>query len=151
MVASHALTAFLKKHRSLYLDTSAFIYLVERHPRYFPACEELFGAIEAGRTGASTSTLSLLEILVQPYRRKNDDLVLKFYALLTTYPHLNWVPVTLNVADRAAKLRAEYGLKTPDAIQAASALSCGASGFVCNDRAFGKVTEFESLILDDLF
>jgi len=50
-------------------------------------------------------------------------LVLKFYALLTTYPHLSWVPMTLNVADRAAKLRADHGLKTPDAIQAASAIS----------------------------
>jgi len=151
VVTPPALAAFLKKHRSIYLDTSAFIYFVERHPRYFPVCEELFRTIEAGRTNASTSTLTLLEILVQPYRRKKDELVLKFYALLTTYPHLNWVPMTLNVADQAAKLRAEYGLKTPDAIQAASASSCGATGFVCNDRVFGKVTAFESLILDDLF
>ena len=151
MVEPHSLAGFLKRHRSIYLDTSAFIYFVERHPRYFPVCEELFRAIEAGRTNASTSTLTLLEILVQPYRQKNDDLVLKFYALLTTYPHLTWVPMTLNVADQAAKLRAEHGFKTPDAIQAASAISCGATGFVCNDRAFGKVTAFESLILDDLF
>lgn len=150
MVETRALTAFLKKHRSIYLDTSAFIYFVERHPRYFPACEELFHVIEAGRTKASTSTLTLLEVLVQPYRQKNDDLVLKFYALLTTYPHLSWVPMTLNVADKSAKLRAEHGFKTPDAIQAASAIIRGATGFVCNDRTFSKVTAFECLIIDDL-
>jgi predicted nucleic acid-binding protein len=119
VVEPHSLAAFLKRHRSIYLDTSAFIYFVERHPRYFPVCEELFRAIEAGRTKASTSTLTLLDILMQPYRQKKDDLVLKFYALLTTYPHLTWVPMDLNVADQAAKLRAEHGLKTPDAIQAA--------------------------------
>ena len=150
MVEPRSLSGFLKKHRSVYLDTSAFIYFIERHPRYFSVCEELFRAIEAGRTKASTSTLTLLEILVQPYRQKNDDLVLKFYALLTTYPHLTWVPMTLNVADQAAKLRAEHGFKTPDAIQAASAISCGATGIVCNDRAFGKVSAFESLVLDDM-
>jgi predicted nucleic acid-binding protein len=150
MVVPRALSGFLKKHPSVYLDTSTFIYFVERHPRYFPVCEELFHEIEAGRTKASTSTLMLLEILVQPYRQKKDDLVLKFYALLTTYPHLTWVPMTLNVADQAAKLRAEHGLKTPDAIQAASAISCGADGFVCNDRIFSKVNAFESLILDDV-
>jgi uncharacterized protein len=150
MVVPRALAGFLKKHTAVYLDTSTFIYFVEQHPRYFPVCEELFHEIEAGRTKALTSTLTLLEILVQPYRQKKDDLVFKFYALLTTYPHLTWVPMTLSVADQAAKLRAEHGLKTPDAIQAASAISCGAGGFVCNDRIFSKVQAFESLILDDV-
>jgi predicted nucleic acid-binding protein len=150
VVARQSLAAFLHKHRSIYLDTGAFIYFVEQHPRYFPACDELFRVVEAGRTNASTSTLTLLEILVQPYRRKKDDLVHKFYALLTTYPHLSWVPMTLTVADQAAKLRAEHGLRTPDAIQAASAIFSGATGFVCNDRVFGKVTAFECLILDDI-
>ena len=150
MVGPSSLAGFLKKHRAISIDTSAFIYFVERHPRYFPVCEELFRAVEAGRTKASTSTLTLFEILVQPYRQKNDDLVLKFYALLTTYPHLNWVPMTLSVADLAAKLRAEQGLKTPDAIHAAAAISCGSTGFVCNDRVFGKVNEFERLVLDDI-
>jgi len=78
-----------------------------------------------------------------PTVRRKDDLVLKFYVLLTTYPHLAWVPMTLNVADQDAKLRAEHGLKTPDAIQAASAISCGATGFVSNDRAFDKVLAVE--------
>jgi len=150
VVEPHSLAGFLKRHRSIYLDTSAFIYFVERHPRYFPVCEELFRAIEAGRTNASTSTLTLLEILVQPYRQKKEDLVLKFYALLTTYPHLAWIPMTLNVADQAAKLRAEHRLKTPDAIQAASAISCGATGFVSNDRAFDKALAVERRVLDDL-
>jgi len=150
MVMLRALAGFLKKHHSVYLDTSTFIYFVERHPRYSPICEELFHEIEAGRVKASTSTLTLLETLVQPYRQKKDDLVLKFFALLTTYPHLTWVPMTLNVADQAAKLRADHGLKTPDAIQAASAIFCGADGFVCNDKVFNKINAFESLILDDV-
>ena len=86
---------------------------------------------------------------MQPYRLRKDDLVLKFYSLLTTYPHLAWIPMTLNVADLAAKLRAEHNLKTSDSIQAASAVACGASGFVCNDKMFGKVGASESFILDD--
>ncbi len=149
MVAQSSLRAFLRRNRSVALDTSAFIYFVERHPRYYPVCESIFGNIEAGHIKASTSTLTMLEILVQPYQLKKDDLVLKFYALLTTYPHLSWVPMTLDVADRAAQLRAEYRLKTPDAIQAASAMSCGATGFICNDRVFQKMKEIDCLIIDD--
>ncbi|MBI5327952.1 MAG: PIN domain-containing protein [Deltaproteobacteria bacterium] len=97
-----------------------------------------FKDIESGRIRASTSTLSLLEILVQPYRLKNESLVLKFYSLLTTYPNLIWIDLTLNIADLAARLRAEYNLKTPDSIQAASAIASGASGFICNDNIFKK-------------
>lgn len=149
MVASHSLEGFLKNHPLVFLDTSAFIYLVEQHPRYSPFCETLFGQIEVGKTKAATSTLSLLEVLVQPYRQKNEELVMKFYALLTSYPHLTWLPMTLNVADHAAKLRAEHRLKTPDSIQAASAIVCSATGFICNDKIFEKVKAFESLVIDD--
>lgn len=141
--------AFLKRHNSIFIDTSAFIYFVEHHSRYFSLCETLFRGIESGTIKASTSTLTLLELLVQPYRLQRDDLVLKFYALLTTYPHLVWVPVTLNVADNAARIRAEHRLKTPDAIQAASAVTAGATGFVCNDKVFEKVANFESLVIED--
>ncbi len=149
MVASKSLVDFLKSHSLVFIDAGSFIYLVEHHPRYSHFCETLFDRLEAGKTRAATSTLTLLEALVQPYRDNNEELVMKFYALLTSYPHLAWVSMTLNVADRAAKLRAEHRLKTPDSIQAASAISCGATGFISNDRIFRKVKEFESLIIND--
>jgi predicted nucleic acid-binding protein len=149
VVASQSLEGFLKRHPLVFLDTSSFIYFVEHYPRYSYFCETLFDRIEAGKTRATTSTLTLLEVLVQPYRQNNEELVMKFYALLTSYPNLTWVSMTLNVADRAAKLRAEHRLKTPDSIQAASAISCGATGFICNDKIFRKVKEFESLIIND--
>ncbi len=149
MVAPQSLEAFLKNHSLVFLDTSSLIYFVEHNPHYSHFCETLFDRIEAGKTRATTSTLTLLEVLVQPYRQNNEELVMKFYALLTSYPHLTWVPMTLTVADRAAKLRAEHQLKTPDSIQAASAIACGVTGFICNDKIFRKVKEFESLIIND--
>lgn len=149
MVASPPIESFLKRHRLIALDTSVFIYFIEHHPDYFPLCERIFESLENGQIKASTATLSLLEVLVQPYRLKNDSLVLKFYSLLTTYPNLTWVDMNLNVADLAARLRAEHRLKTPDSIQAASAIVSGATGFICNDGAFKRVKELECLILDD--
>ncbi len=139
------------KHARIYFDTSVFIYFIEEHPRYFELCDRIFGYLEAGKTEAVTSTLTLLEILVQPYRKQNDALVLKFYSLFTTYPHLTWQPVTLPVSDRAAKLRADHNLKTPDAIHAASAELSGASCMVCNDQVFSRVKNIQCMILDDLY
>jgi predicted nucleic acid-binding protein len=141
--------AFLRAHRKVCLDTSVFIYFIERHPSYSDICASIFRNIEEDRIEATTSTLTLTEILVQPYKLKKDDLVYKFYSLFTTYPHLKWTPLTLDISDLAARLRAEYNLKTPDAIQMASALSTGSTGFICNDRAFRRVKNIECLILSD--
>ena len=92
----------------------------------------------------------MLELLVQPYRFSDIDRVNKFYALLSTYPHLEWVSPTLEIADLGARFRAEHGLRTPDAIQAATAVTRHATGFVSNDSVFRRVGDLEALVLDDL-
>jgi predicted nucleic acid-binding protein len=92
----------------------------------------------------------MLELLVHPYRQEDQDGVDAFYALLSTYPNLRWVAASLDVADQAAKLRAEHNLKTPDAIQAATALLSQATGLVSNDPGFARVKQLDVLILDDL-
>ena len=92
----------------------------------------------------------MLELLVKPYRYDESDETDNIYALLSTYPHLDWQPVSLGIADRAAQVRADINLKTPDAIQAATALIAGATGLISNDPAFRRVTDLEVMILDDL-
>ena len=149
MVAKSLLSGFLRQHSALSLDTSILIYFVERHPRYHGLCDLVFKSIEKGNVTATTSTLTLLEVLVQPYRRKLDDLVLKFFALLTTYPNLTWIDLNVDIADTAARLRADHRLKTPDAIQAATAICSGATGFLCNDAVFTRIKQLDCLLLDD--
>jgi predicted nucleic acid-binding protein len=97
-----------------------------------------------------TSTITLLELLVQPYRLEDIDRVNKYYALLSTFPHLEWVAPTLEIADIGARYRAEFNLRTPDAIQAATAVSGDATGFISNDGGFRRVTGLDVMVLDDL-
>ena len=92
----------------------------------------------------------MLELLVHPYRGDDSERVDRFYALLSTYPHLHWLPLTLNVADRAASLRAQRNLKTPIAVQAATALAGFAIGFITNDPVFHRVDGLQAMVLDDL-
>jgi len=139
----------LARHGKLGLDTSILIYLVQDHPRYGEWCASLFARIERNELTAVTSTVSLLEALVLPYRVGDDALIKKFHGLLDTYPHLTWMPVTLDIADRAAELRARYRLSTPDAIQVATAIEARATGFIGNDRGLRKIGEIECVILDD--
>lgn len=132
------------------LDTNVFIYFLEAHPRYGSWCASLFDLIERGRNPAMTSTITLLELLVQPYRDQKEELAQKIFALTTTYPSLQWIPVTMNLADQAAELRARYRLSTPDAIHLATAIGQKATRFYGNDRALRRVREIDCLIVDDL-
>jgi len=61
-----------------------------------------------------------------------------------------WVPPSLAIADRAAQLRAEYNLRTPDAIQAATALLEDADGLITNDAALRRVGGLEILLVDEI-
>jgi predicted nucleic acid-binding protein len=132
------------------LDTNLFIYFLEGHPRYGSWCASLFDLIERGHNPAVTSTVTLLELLVQPYSDKKEELAQKIFALSSSYPKLEWVPVTMDLADRSAELRARYRLSTPDAIQLATAIGHKATRFYGNDRGLRRVKEIDCIIVDEV-
>jgi len=147
VVGAAALERFLRKHRTVGLDSSILTYFIEADPGYGPLAHKIFEWMEAGRGQGICSALTLLEVLVQPYRRNDEERVGQFYGLLTTYPHLTWVPLSLEIADLGARLRATYRLKTPDSILIATALNSEASGFIGNDADLKRVTELDVLVL----
>ena len=130
------------------MDANVFIYQIERHPKYFPITDAVLAWLERADSSAVTSTVTMTELLVRPYQEADQGRVRAFYGLFSTYPHLAWIPVDLKVADLAARIRAQYRLKTPDALQAASAIFGGATAMVTNDQIFERVVEFESIVLD---
>ena len=73
----------------------------------------------------------------------------KIFTITSTYPKLKLVPLTMNVADRAAELRARYRLSTPDAIQLATAIGHKATRFR-KTRALRRVQEIECIIVGDM-
>lgn len=110
----------------------------------------LFAWLERRGGSAVTSTITMVELLVHPYRKGDIDRVNLIYALTSSFPHLTWLPPTLAIADEAARLRARYNLRTPDAIQAATALAAGTRGLIANDTSFARIRELDVLLLDDL-
>lgn len=147
MVSAQRIEGFLRRHPVIGLDSNLLIYLIEEHPEYHRLAVKIFGSIETGRNTGVCSTLSLLEVLVQPYRESNDELVNQFYALLTTYPHLQWIELSIGIADLGAQLRAKYQLKTPDAILAATSIEAGATGFIGNDSQLKRISELDILVV----
>jgi predicted nucleic acid-binding protein len=144
------LRGFLRRHSRIALDTSVFIYQLENHPRYAGVADQVFRWIEQPGHTAVTSTITMTELLVQPYRDADERRVNEFYGLLATYPPLEWFAPDLEIADTAALFRARYRLRTPDALQAATAARCQATGLISNDPLFPRVEAFETLLLDSV-
>jgi predicted nucleic acid-binding protein len=141
---------FLRRHRRIALDTGVFVYQLEANPRYVSLTDTIFSWLEQSRHTAVTSTITMTELLVQPYRDNDEHQVDEFYGLLSTYPNLDWVAPDLAIADIAARLRARHRLRTPDALQAATAIQGSATGLVTNDSAFQRMNDFEVVMLDEL-
>lgn len=142
------LRGFLRRHRRIALDTSVFIYQLESNPRYLAFTDHIFAWIEKPYSRAVTSTITMTELLIQAYRDSDDDRVDHFYGLLSTYPNLEWIAPDLQIADLAAQIRALDRLRTPDALQAATAVRTQATALITNDPVFARVRGFETLVLD---
>jgi predicted nucleic acid-binding protein len=130
-------------------DTSVFIYQLEGNPRYLALTDRAFSWLEQPGSQGVTSTITMTELLVQPYRDSDEQRVDEFYALLSTYPNLDWLPPNLEVADLAAQVRAQYRLRTPDALQVATAVHAHATGMLTNDPVFQRLRDFETALLDE--
>lgn len=121
------------------LDTQIFIYFIEEEGRFLPLIKPLFEAIDRGELVAVTSGLSLMEVLVVPYRSGNSALADRYESLLTNSRGLRFIEVDRRLLKAAAHLRAAFMLKPPDAIQMAAALVGGCNSFLTNDRRIPTV------------
>ncbi|MFP4346351.1 MAG: type II toxin-antitoxin system VapC family toxin [Anaerolineales bacterium] len=131
------------------LDTSIFIYHLERHPRYFPLTQELLSGVEAGKWTAVASTMALMELTVRPWQLERPDVARAYEDALTQFPHLTLADVTRDVARRAAQLRAQHNLRPADALHIATALAHDATLFVTNDRDFARLDIPHIVLLSD--
>ena len=116
------------------LDTVSIIYFLERHPVHFKTADRLFRRIEKGEIPGVMSCLVFTELLVPAYRNGKPELAGTTLKILSDFPNLSLLPVTKEISQKAAELRASHNLRTPDAIHTATALAGQADYFVTNDR-----------------
>lgn len=135
-------------YRRIGLDTNVLIYYIEEHPVFLKKVEPLIDKIVEGKATGITSYVTLLELLVKPIREERFDLVEQYRTILMA--QLEMVPLDESVSLKAAQLRAEYGLKTPDAIQLASVIHKNGDVFITNDRGMENVKEIKVLTLKDM-
>ncbi len=142
-------TLTLPPRGSIYLDTSAIIYSVERNEPYLTLLAPAWQQAEAGQIVVVCSELAIAETLVRPIREGNLGLETAFRSVFAA-PEVQVVPVTRQLWEATARLRAETGLKTPDALHAVTALQVECALFLTNDADFRRVRGLDVTILDDV-
>ena len=125
------------------------IYFIEKHKRYINIVRPVFTEIDSGKIEALTSTITLLEVLVHPFKTNNEKLAERYREILLNSENLTTFEILHEVSEISSKLRAEYSIKTPDAIQIAVGILYGADKFLTNDPNLKKVIDIEVLVLDD--
>ena len=139
----------LRRHERVGLDTSVFIYHVERTTPFATPAGFILDELARGTFAGVTSVITLMEVAVQPLQVGRADAALEYDALLANYPNLAVVDITRAAAWRAAHLRARYRLRAPDAMQMGTCMEHNATAFVTNDRDLRRVMELEVLLLGD--
>lgn len=132
------------------IDTAIFIYFAGRHATYADLVRPMFGAADRGELELVTSAVTLLEVLVVPYRAGDFVLAERYETLLTRSRGLTLVAMDLVQLRAAAQIRARYGVKTPDALQLAAAVTTRCTTFVTNDRRLPELPGLRVIQLDSM-
>jgi predicted nucleic acid-binding protein len=126
----------------LFYDACAVIYQVELKAPWYERLQALASRTRTADPDAriAVSALSLMECRVQPLREA-DTRRLRMFDEFFALQGLVIAPLDAGVLEHAAVLRAQTSLRTPDAIQAACALSLpGEVKFLTNDATFRRVS-----------
>jgi predicted nucleic acid-binding protein len=140
----------LQEVRSIFLDTAPVIYYVERHPQYAPVVDEVFERLDQRTLSAVTSPITLAECLVIPYRLSQANIRQRFADCIVNGQGVTFVPLTADIASRAAELRAKYNVTLADACQVATALKAGCDAFLTNDVDLKRVQDITVLVCGEL-
>ena len=136
--------------QSVFLDTAPLIYFIEENERYLKALTDFFDDVTTGNVMLITSMMTYIEVLTLPEKRGQSKLAGRYREFLTNSEQISIHPLTVPVADAAIRFRAHDGLRTPDAIQLATAQVCGVDFVLTNDRAWQKIRIPRVVLIDDL-
>ena len=134
---------------AVYVDANAIIYSVERVEPYHSLLAPMWEDARTARFTLASSELVALETLVRPLRDGNARLEMLFRSILSA-AELDLIPATMATWEDAARIRADTGLATSDALHAATALRAGCTAFITNDTDFRRIEGLAVIVLDDL-
>jgi len=128
------------------LDTNIFLIVKNREEPHYKFCKQVLDAVDNGRIQAVVSVVSVAEICVGYYLAGDEKGKQELIAHLASSRTFSVMEVDLGLADAAARIRAETGLRLPDAIIVAAGLAKGATYVVTHDEEFEKANRYLEVV-----
>ena len=140
----------MTENKKIFLDTAPLIYFLDNNIHYAEKMMRIFDKILSENCSLVSSVITVEEYLVYPLRTNNQQKVSVFFDFTQDYG-IDLIPVSLEIAKEAARIRAEYSyFKSMDALQLAAAVESGCDMFLTNDKQLRQVNEIQVLLVDDL-
>ena len=133
----------------VYLDANGLIYSMERVEPYRSLLEPMWQEAQDGNLTVVSSPVIVIETLAKPIRDGNTEIEAQYREVFASNV-FRLLDASYRVFEDAARLRADTGLKTPDALHAATALRAGCALFITNDTDFRRVEGLPTVVLDDV-
>ncbi|MDO8750016.1 MAG: PIN domain-containing protein [Dehalococcoidia bacterium] len=131
-------------------DTNALIYALEGTVPYASMVAEVLAMMRKGEALGVISTVVELELLVKPFRERDQIALDQVTLMLDDTPNLFIRSLDRSIARRAADMRARTGLSIPDSVIAATALEERCDAIIGNDVDMARrVNTIPYLCLDD--
>ncbi len=135
--------------KKCYFDTNPLIYALSGHQIYLPIMTQIFSSLHAKECIGFASELGLAELLVKPIK-ENDETQIKTIQALFDQKFLGLLPHNRACFELSAKIRANHGLKMPDAIHIAAAACHQMDVLITADNAIAqKISDIEVFNLND--
>jgi predicted nucleic acid-binding protein len=123
----------------IYWDTMLFVYWLEADPTFGMRTKEIWDKmLERGDT-LCTSIFTVGEVLTGFYKRSDRERAAEAREMFEL-PDIQLLPLTIEVTERYAQIRAAQRLTPADAIHLATASVANANLFLTNDAAISKLT-----------
>jgi predicted nucleic acid-binding protein len=129
--------------------STLFIYALEGYPDFTPRIAILLEAMDRQEIEALTSELTLAEVLVKPFRERHVAWQRTYQEVLQPSVSLTLLPVSRAILIAAAQIRAQFPIKLPDAIHAATAQQVSCGSFLTNDPGFKTVKNLPVVLLSE--
>ena len=124
------------------LDTNIFLNVKNREETYFESSRRVLDAVDDGKLHAVVSVISIAELCSGYYLARDERGKQELIMHLLSSKGYIITDLDLRLADTAGRIRAETGLRLPDAIIVASGLARGASYVVTHDEEFKKADRY---------
>ena len=132
------------------VDTNIFVGVINKEPRS-SSSKEVLDMIDSGSLRCAVSTVVIAEVCTGYHMAGETDEKEDFLAHLQSSQNYDVVELSVGVADQAGKIKAETGMKLPDAIIVASAMRGGAECLITNDESLKKAARYLKIVTSSEF